>query len=371
MKMCKCLLGIIAFLILSVTVAYAVEIDTEDIIGSEYYSELMDSIPQEAEELMGTTEPSELIETASLQELYSTTMELIGDYMSAPIAMLVAIIGIMLLCSMLQIFYSPVGDSGSGASVFRLIVTVAAITPIISPIVQCINNGAKTLESYSYFTATFIPILSGVMTASGKPMTASAFNMVLFWVSQMVSNILSQYFVPVVCAYLALAVISVICTDLQIDAIVDGVKTFITWVLSLSLTIFLGVLTLQSAVAGSTDKLSVRTTKFMIGSLVPGVGGALADLFVVAQGWLELAKGSVGLVGIIVTMFTFLPMLVQAFLWYITLNSASIAGKILGVGEVSKLMKNMASAIGILLAVLLYQALLVIISTTMMIVSFV
>ncbi|MEG0541220.1 MAG: hypothetical protein RR528_02740, partial [Angelakisella sp.] len=71
-----------------------------------------------------------------------------------------------------------------------------------------------------------------------------------------------------------------------------------------------------------------------------------------------------------VTLFTFLPILVKVALWYLSLNIAALIGNILGTTEVSGLMKNISATLGILLAVLLYDALLVIISTTIIIVTF-
>ncbi|MEG1942340.1 MAG: hypothetical protein RR049_00870, partial [Angelakisella sp.] len=172
------------------------------------------------------------------------------------------------------------------------------------------------------------------------------------------------------CGYLALAITSVVCPSLQLGKLVSGIKTFVTWGLTLTLTIFVGLLSIQSVVASAGDNVTVKTAKFMIGSLIPGVGNALSDLFVAAQGCIQLAKGTLGAFGVAVTLFTFLPIIIKVLLWYLSLTVAAMVGNLLGTDEVSTLMKNTASTLGILLAVLLYDALLVIISTTIIIVTF-
>ena len=108
----------------------------------------------------------------------------------------------------------------------------------------------------------------------------------------------------------------------------------------------------------------------MIGSLIPGIGGALSDLYVAAQGYLQIAKGTLGAFGVAVTVLTFLPLLLRILLWYLSLNLAALMSGILGSGSISSLLRQLSGALGLLLAVLCCQLLLVVISTTMVMIAF-
>ena len=74
--------------------------------------------------------------------------------------------------------------------------------------------------------------------------------------------------------------------------------------------------------------------------------------------------------GIAVTALTFLPVLVRNGAWYLTLQLGGLVSELLGLPQITRLLKALSSTIGIILAVLLYDALLVIISTTLLIVTF-
>ena len=131
-----------------------------------------------------------------------------------------------------------------------------------------------------------------------------------------------------------------------------------------------GLLSIQTVVASGGDSIAARTTKFFIGSMIPVVGGALSDLFSAAQGCIQLVRGTLGAFGILVTVVTFLPALIQTGTWYFTLYLGGILSQILHLPQITKLLKALSSTLGIIMAVLLYDALLVIISTTLLIVAF-
>ncbi|MEG1875326.1 MAG: hypothetical protein RR185_07115 [Angelakisella sp.] len=343
----------------------------EELLSGSGAEELSEVIPPQAQQLLPNTDGGMggVVDSVQPATLLNTIAQMVKQYLQLPLTLLVSLCGVMVLCAMVEIFSQTLSNTGS-ASLFQVLVSVAVASLIVTPVVGCITEAANTLQNFSVFITTFIPVFSGVLTAAGQPLTASAYNIFLFWICQTTAQLISSYFVPLLCGYLALTVIAPVCPSLQLGKLVGGIRSFVVWGLTLTLTVFVGLLSIQSVVASSGDHLSVKTAKFMIGSLIPGVGGALSDLFVAAQGCIQLAKGTLGAFGVVVTLFTFLPIVLQVTLWYLSLNIAALIGSILGTNEVASLMKSTSSAVGILLAVLLYDALLVIISTTIIIVAF-
>ena len=74
--------------------------------------------------------------------------------------------------------------------------------------------------------------------------------------------------------------------------------------------------------------------------------------------------------GILITALTFLPVLIRTGTWYLTLSLGRIISELFHLPQITKLLKALSSTLGIIMAVLLYDALLVIISTTLLIVTF-
>lgn len=341
----------------------------DELLENGAVGEVTEIIPPQVQELIDNKSIRETVDGVTPATLMETVIQTVKNYATAPLRMLVSLCGIMVLCGMMEVFGATLGTGGS-KDVLQVVIAVAVASVIVSPVVTCITEAAVVLRDYALFIVSYIPIFAGIITASGQPLTAVAYNVFLFWICQMTSKLISSYFVPLLCGYLALAVISVVCPMLKLGKLVSGIKTFVVWGLTLTITIFVGLLSIQSVVASGGDNVTVKTAKFMIGSLVPGVGGALSDLFVAAQGCIQLAKGTLGAFGVVVTLFTFLPILIRVLLWYLSLNIASLVGNVLGVQEMATLMKSISSTLGIILAVLLYDSLLVIISTTIMIVTF-
>lgn len=201
-------------------------------------------------------------------------------------------------------------------------------------------------------------------------MTGALYNVLLFGACQGISSLLQAAFVPVISCYLSLAIVTEVVPQMGLAGIVSGFKKLITWALGLTMTLFVGLLSLQSAIAGGGDNVAVKTTKFMISSLIPGVGGSLSELFMATQGCVQLVKSTVGAAGIAIAVLTFLPVLLRVTLWQLVTAAGGIVGEMLGAGELSRLLKSVGSALSVMLAITLYYAMLFIVSTSLMILAF-
>ena len=333
--------------------------------------ELVEAVPPSARELAPEAGESiyDTLDGFQPQILLARCKALLQQYVTAPAKALLVLTGVLILCGILDGMGSSflVGEQGA---VMKILLCVFVAAFVTGPVVDCILDVVTALHDFSLFITTFIPILAGVMTAGGQPLTGAAYNILLFGACQLMSAFVSTFLAPLLCAYLALSVSSVTCPGFHLEDAAAGLRTFGVWALTLFLTIFTGLLTIQGVVASGGDQATVKTAKFMIGSLIPGIGGALSDLYVAAQGYLQIAKGTLGAFGVAVTVLTFLPLLLRIGLWYFSLNLAALMSNILGSSSIAGLLRRISGALGLLLAVLCCQLLLVAISTTMVLIAF-
>lgn len=244
-------------------------------------------------------------------------------------------------------------------------------TRTLSPqVILCDEIVDTVFADFSLFLTVYIPVFAGIMTTAGQPMTGALYNVLLFGACQGISSLLQAAFVPVISCYLSLAIVTEVVPQMGLAGIVSGFKKLITWALGLTMTLFVGLLSLQSAIAGGGDNVAVKTTKFMISSLIPGVGGSLSELFMATQGCVQLVKSTVGAAGIVIAVLTFLPVLLRVALWQLVTAAGGIVGEMLGAGELSRLLKSVGSALSVMLAITLYYAMLFIVSTSLMILAF-
>ncbi len=85
------------------------------------------------------------------------------------------------------------------------------------------------------------------------------------------------------------------------------VSKFIKWGLGLIATVFGAVIGLQSLLAGAADSVALKAGKFLIGSSVPVIGGAVSDAIGTVYAGLKVVKGTAGAAGICAIVVLFAP----------------------------------------------------------------
>ena len=345
--------------------------ELEQYLAGDDIREIEAAMPESAQAVLEERGFSSFEELTSMPagELWNIIKERLSEEFHAPLRVLVSLVGAVLLCAIMKSFASTL-DSTGPQQIFRLIITAYVISLLIQPIIQSILEIGTTFEEFSLFLSVYIPVFAGIITTAGQPMTGAVYNVLLFSACQGIGQLLGNLFIPVISCYLSLAIVTEVVPQMGLQDIVAGFKKLITWTLGLTMTLFVGLLSLQSVIASSGDNVAVKTTKFMISSFIPAVGGSLSELFMATQGCVQLLKGTVGAAGVVIAVFTFLPVLLRVTLWQLTAAAGSIIGQLMGVPEISRLLKSVGSALSVMLAILLYYAMLFIVSTSIMILAF-
>src|SRR5690606_11900036 len=94
-----------------------------------------------------------------------------------------------------------------------------------------------------------------------------------------------------------LGVVGRIVVDFPVSRIAGLFRQGAMTALGLFFTLFLGVMVIRGAIAPVADGVVLRTTKFLAGSLIPVVGGMMADAMEVVLGGSLLIKNAVGVFG--------------------------------------------------------------------------
>jgi len=348
----------------------AFDIDEQlDALGKK---ELMQQVPEDARELMEETGQYDLsvenLLNLSPRGFFGALWTMFLQQLKKPLVILSSVLGVIVLCSLLGGLQTTDGEN-TLSPVFSTVSVLCILTAISAPILDCIVDTAKAIQQASIFMLSFIPMFAAALTASGQPITGATYNVFLFATCQVVSQVVSRTLIPLMGVYLAFCIVSPMAPNLNISSAASTIKSLVSWALGLIVTIFVGLLSVQTMVAQSADSVSVRTTKFLIGSFVPVVGSALSEAYTAAQGCLRLLKTSLGAYGILVAVMTFLPILLQTVIWYLITNVAVIGSDILGVSKVSMILKSCGSVLAVLLAIILCYALLIIVSTTVVILT--
>ncbi len=331
--------------------------------------ELIENAPEQVKESLYDLG----LDTISFQKILSLSpkefipyfIDQVQAVIARPVKLLAIVVGIIVLCALMNALKQSMAKDKL-KEVFQVVSILCICAAVITPVIDCISKTGKTIFDCSNFLISFVPVLSGVMTAGGQIVTATSYQVFLFWAAELVSVIVSRTLVPFLGIYLAIAFTSSMNAEFRLDKIADSLKSLICWSLGGLLTVFVGILSIQGIVASSADTVSLKATKFLISSVVPVVGGALSDALGSVQSCVKLLKTSVGAYGIIIAVMTFLPLLIESISWLLVTKISQVVAEFLGVGGVTPVLKATSSVLGIILAIILCFMMLIIITTTIM-----
>ena len=343
----------------------------QELPGQEIADELTERTPSQARELaeeLGVEEisPEQLL-TLSPSDFLQLVYRQFRAYVRQPFAGLAVILAGTILSAVLVGFKSA-GNGGTLHGAFSSVSSLAVSTVLLSTAVSCIRKVSDSVVDFSDFLNAYVPVFAAAITASGQPTTGGVYSTFMFTVCQIISRVGSNVLVPLLGCYLALSFVSGLSPTLKISAVADAVKKSTNWIFNLLLTVFVGMMSLQSLVATGSDTLAIKTGKYLIGSVVPVVGSAMSDVFLSVQGCMKLMKTCIGGYGILIAVLVFLPVLVETLVWRVAIYLAQLFAEVLDIGSVAGILKSVGAVFTMLLALILTFAMLLIVSTTVMMV---
>lgn len=296
------------------------------------------------------------------EPVFSELYRIVKDKSPTPFRTLIQIIGVIILCSLVEGLKISFSESALN-EIIGLVSVLCVCLVIINPVVDCIASSVHIIKSAATFMFCYIPVITGLMLASGQTFSAASYNMIMIGISEIIIQLSSNFLLPLLNAFLSLSIVSSISTKLNFKGICDTVITIFKWVLGLMMTVFVSILGLQTIVGGSADSVGLKTAKFMISSFVPVVGSALGDAFSIIKSSVYLLRSGIGAFGLIAIAFIFAPPLIESILWIISLNVCSAVGDIFNLSVISNLLKSTSKVVGLIIAVMLCCMAVLIIST--------
>lgn len=343
----------------------------QDMLQSSGAGELMEEAPDKTQELLEEYGISSLDPQSILSlkpgDLFSLLWNLLVEQLKSPLRTVSCVLAVVILCALLENMQGAFAQS-TMRGVFSVVFTLCIAGIVVVPVTKCIMECVSTIQSICNFMLCFIPVMTTVMTASGQPVTAGAYNLFLFGACEVIAKIAASTLVPLLCMYLALCLVGSVTTNLKIAPVSSSLKSIMTWALGFLITLFVGMLSLQSLVSVSADTVTMKATKFVVSNLVPVVGGALSDALGSVQACMKVIKSTVGAFGIITALLTFLPSLIQVVLWIGAVKLGAIFSGMLGVERAGKLLDSVSSALSLLFAMILCFGLFLTVTTTFMMV---
>ncbi|WMJ23024.1 hypothetical protein RBG61_13700 [Paludicola sp. MB14-C6] len=341
----------------------------DELLSQSGANELFSAVPDDAKDILENNDIDSIDSNKFLKmnffEFVGNLWVTIKDSLAKPIQILLSGIGVVLLCALLNSLKTGFNNAAY-EKVFSVVSVICIATVIIIPIAQLITKTAQLIKQVSNFMLSFIPVYVGIITASGKPVSAISYNTALVAVIQVVSRIAASVLVPLLAIYLAFCLIGSASTQINIEGIAKTVKTTVIVILGFLMTVFVGLLTVQGIVATATDTVSMKIAKFGISSFLPVVGGAISEALNSVQGCMGVIKSTLGSFGIITIVAAFLPSIITILLMQLSLTITGAISDMLDTPRITSLMKSASSVLSLILGILLVFFVLIVVSLTIM-----
>lgn len=337
----------------------------EDLSG-EIKGELFDIIDKDVLDILESISISE----DSFGEIYSFSLKNISDFFSETLSQKVkACLGdiSLLLCAVLIVgVISSFLSDGKKDNLISLLGTVCVTLLIITQTKNCLSAALSVLRLSGSFTLSFVPIYTLIISFAGNTASALTYNSLVMAFGEVLSSFISYFSADLLGVFFCLTISFSLNENINIGRFISAVNKTVSVVLGLLSGLFTGFLSIKGILSASLDSVSVKGIRFLISSLIPVVGSAISDAYSSLVGSINLIKGSVALVGILVIIIINLPVILQTLIYYLSFTILGHISDMICTSRVGDTLRCFATGIKILLLLCVFEMFILIISTGIM-----
>ncbi|MBR2312037.1 MAG: hypothetical protein IKA46_01945 [Clostridia bacterium] len=316
----------------------AIPPEVQDLLPKGFFSEDMTAVAQGVQE------------ASTLSAILRAVGQVMGVTLTQNLALLAKLCGILVLAAT---FRAAVGERKNGTEGAISLVTVLAITLMLFA-----GEETKFSQMEQFFDTvrtvclSLIPLMGALYAMGGNVAAAVANHGVMSGFLAILETACSGVVVPVACALVALAILDAVTGKASLASLAALLRRTFTLGLSFFMMLLTFVLGMQHTLAKGSDTLALRTVRFAAGSFLPVVGGSISESLRTVAGSVEYLRGAVGIGGILVVFFLFLPTFLTVLLTRITFSLSSAVAGLLSCSREQKLLGELSSVWGYFLAVI-------------------
>ncbi len=367
-----CCVGLMLWLVTGTVTAETVEELYREQLQASGSEALLEALPDETRRLLETLRIDSLDmpqdTPAEPSEWLRVLASLAKTAAAEPLAACGTVLGIVLIYAWVDGTRLALRAEDS-ASVFGSVCALTACGALMIPVASQIERVQAAMTSVGVFMTSFIPVYAGVLVTGGQPSAALSFQSVVFYAAELLSFMAGSVIVPLLSVSLALGLTGSLTPDLRLGRVGAAVGKAATFLLTIGMVVFTGILSIQSLTGATADRLSDRALRFSISHFVPVVGGSLSESFATVRGCLKALRSTVGGFGVAATALIVLPPLVSCVMWNVTLSVGQIAADLFGLSSFSELMKTAHGIVRCMIGVLCVSGMLLTVAITVLTVT--
>ena len=348
--------------------------ETEYAAIEEQVKAWQSAIPPEVAQLLPSAFFSEDIDTVGAgvaeasapRAVLSAVGRLTGLAIGEHLSLLAKICGILILSAVFRAMVAQKETASTVGGALSFCATLSLVLVIFSLQRPRFFEIGRYFEVMQGLGTAMLPLMGALYAMGGNVSAAVANHGVMSIFLSLLETTLSGTVIPVAAVCLALGLLDAVSGKLNLRPLGALIKRTYTLTFSFLMLILCGVLGIQTTLAKGSDTLALRSIRFAAGSFLPVVGGSVSEALRTVAGSVQYLRGVVGVGGILVIFFAFLPIFLSILLGRITFLLGGAAAKLLGCDGEEKILSELASVYGYFMAVIASLFVLMIFSLTLL-----
>ena len=289
---------------------------------------------------------------ASPRGLLTLMADMLAEYWQDDLRLLLTLIGVLLLRAVWNALASGVKAAGLTGGV-QLLGRLVLFGIIIKEAMELLTGVVTFYADLNQLTTAFLPLMGAMYAMGGNVGAAVVNHSTLMMSMSLVEWIGGQSVVPLFSVCLAFTLLGVFEGSVagRMQILTGKFKKWYTTGLSLLMLLLSGTLAAQTVLTARADSLGFRTVRFAVSSGIPMVGGGVADMLRTAASGLGYLRGVLGVGGIMLVLWLLLPEIISLWLIRLVFGIAGDMAGWMGCGEEGRLLGEVSSLFGYLLAV--------------------
>jgi len=216
---------------------------------------------------------------------------------------LLATIVILTVFSMILETLQSAFEKKSVSKIGYAIVYMVLIVIAINSFNIAIGYAKSAISSMIQFMIAMVPLLLTLMASMGNVVSVTVLHPLIIFMINTMGTIIYFVVFPLLFFSVVLYIVSSLSEKYKVTQLAKLLQKAAITTLGVTVTVFLGVLSVQGITGSVTDGVTLRTAKYITGNFVPVVGRLFTDASETVIGASLLVKNAIGLTGVVVIIF--------------------------------------------------------------------
>lgn len=226
-----------------------------------------------------------------------------------------------------------------------------------------VRLASETVWELCEYGKLLCPVMTAALAAQGYPGASAAMYTGTMLFTTILGSILIRWLTPLIYIYMAFAAGNCALGEELFRKLADGTKALASWMLKVFMMVFTTYMSITGVVSGSADMATLKAAKLTISTAVPVIGGILSDASESVIAGMGVVKNTAGVYGILAALAVCLGPFITMGVQYLLLKATGAFCSLFAGKNITGLLNDMSSAMGLLLAMIAAGCMLILVST--------